>query len=782
MKLYDCIDSLKEEKTRKAECRFPCRVILLHTREDYQSAISSLKMLCDRTVTPEELFAGADLMPGYDKLINHLEPGKWLLLPGVSEYLRFFYKSEKVSGRFAKLWHSIVGSTNTSRIIIPLWNCDALWHDNALGFQTDQRQDDYIFDVENYPSSPEKMNILVFSSVFEEYIGTLSGKFSLIVGLREWYERISDEEKPFEDYCLLTKQVRTITSIASDITIRVINDTFGFVRENLQDGHRLTEEYCVNGVLDELFEESLTNISLNEAILHRLNALSFDGSSIVSDWISMPDSKKQLIKLWYHLNPDDSYLCKTIESHTLSEVEEHILLDIFELMQYHPEWITEWQTLVKRMKIERNKQFFSKLNAIPVFEDRLLFLSGLSKEERIYILGMVGQWLKSNAEQARTSEKMKAVYPLLFAYLQSLPTSVDPIYDEYIADYKKHKLANTLPDSEDLFFRGIEPDMLPYRYAALNHNVTDSTVVLWIDAMGFEYLSLLLYVLGQNPKGKVLSAELTIATLPTETKYNDQWKQMKVSYEKLDKLDILAHKGVADAPDYYTCIEEQLAFFKNLSETVNELFKSFDRVIITGDHGTSRLAARFFHTRDGLQAPRDATVFSHGRYCSVSSVPSTIYNKIKSASDGEGNKYLVFASYDHFKTGGFATSSNDDQALYGEIHGGASPEEMIVPVVVFESNYPLPLTVQWKDNKSEARLKKRKAKAKLQFSRAIKELKVAIGHIEALCSSEDGKIWNIEFENIEIGEHTPVIIADDQYITIDSPLKVISALSGGGDL
>lgn len=782
MKLYDCIDSLKEEKTRKADCRFPCRVILLHTREDYRAAISSLKMLCDRTVTPEELFAGADLMPGYDKLINQLKPGEWLLLPGVSEYLRLFYKSEKVSGRFAKLWHSIVDSTNTSRIIIPLWNCDALWHDNALGFQTDQRQDDYIFDVDNYPSSPEKMNILVFSSVFEEYIGTLSGKFSLIVGLREWYERISDEEKPFEDYCLLTKQVRTITSVAGDITIRVINDTFGFIRENLQDGHRLTEEYCVNGVLDELFEESLTNISVNEAILHRLNVLSFDSVSITSDWVGMPESKRQLIKLWYHLNPDESYLCKMIESYTLSEVEEHILLDIFEVMQYHPEWITEWQTLVKRMNIERDKQFFHKLNSIPVFEDRLPFLSGNTKEERIYILAMVGQWLKSNAEHVRTSEKIKTVYPLLFAYLQSMPTSIDSIYDEYISDYKTHKLANTLPDSEELFFRGIEPDALPYRYPVLNKGLTDSTAVLWIDAMGFEYLSLLLYVLGRNPKGKVLSAELTIATLPTETKYNDQWTQMNVPYEKLDKLDILAHKGVADAPDYYTCIEEQLAFFKNLSETINELFESYHRVIITGDHGTSRLAARFFHMRDGLHAPKDATVFSHGRYCSVTSVPTTTYDKIKSASDWEGNKYLVFASYDHFKTGGFATSSNDDQALYGEIHGGASPEEMIVPVVVFESNQPLPLTVHWKDNKSEVRLKKRKAKAKLEFSRAIKELKVDIGHIEAICSSEDGKIWNIEFENIEPKEHDPVIMADGQYITIDSPLKVISALGGGGDL
>ena len=92
------------------------------------------------------------------------------------------------------------------------------------------------------------------------------------------------------------------------------------------------------------------------------------------------------------------------------------------------------------------------------------------------------------------------------------------------------------------------------------------------------------------------------------------------------------------------------------------------------------------------------------------------------------------------------------------------------------------MTVHWKDNKSEVRLKKRKAKAKLEFSRAIKELKVDIGHIEAICSSEDGKIWDIEFENIEPKEHDPVIMADGQYIKIDSPLKVISALGGGGDL
>lgn len=782
MKLFECINSLKEERTKKIACRFPCRGILLHSREDYQSAIAELRSLCDRTVLPEELFSGTDLMPAYDTILGNMKPDEWLLLPGISEYLRLFYKSEQKSGRLAKLWHSIVDASNTGRVIIPLWNCDALWYDNSLGFQTDKRQEDYIYNIDNDALVPEKMNILVFSSAFEEYISQISSKFSLIVGLQKWYERMLEETNPFEDYCLLTKQTRAITPVAGDITIRVICDTFTFVRENLQNGHILNEADCQSGVLDELFEESLKNMSVNEAILRRFNVRFFDSNSIMSQWNCMSDSKKQLIKLWYHLNSDNSYLCRCMESYQLTDIEEHILLDIFDVMQYHPEWVNEWKSLTKLLNINKSEKYFAKLNAIPVLEERLPFLSGSTKEERIYVLRMVGQWLKQDANQVRTSKELQTMYPLLWAYLSALPDSVEPIYDEYIADYKAHKLANTLPESDEVFFRGIEPDTLPYRYAVLNQNIKDSTIILWIDAMGFEYLSLLLYVLNTNKNGRLLSSELVQASLPTETKYNEQWKQMSVNFKKLDKLDKLAHKGVVDEPDYYTCVEEQLMFFNKVSDTISELLNSYHRVIITSDHGTSRLAARFFHTRNGLSAPKNAKILSHGRYCSVENIPEITYETIKEASDAAGTHYLVFGSYDHFTIGGFAAGGDENNAIYGEVHGGATPEEMIVPVVVFESKQQLPLTAKWADQKSEVKLKKHTAKVKLEFSRDVKVLQVKAGVTDATCVSENGKVWSLTLERIEPGPYMPVIVADGQIISIDTPLTVLPALGGGGDL
>ena len=93
-------------------------------------------------------------------------------------------------------------------------------------------------------------------------------------------------------------------------------------------------------------------------------------------------------------------------------------------------------------------------------------------------------------------------------------------------------------------------------YSVLADYVDDNTVVLWVDAMGAEWLPLLSWTISQNCDATVQSTSIVQANLPTETCYNDLWKEMDIPFEKLDKLDKLAHKGVIDEPDYYACVEE----------------------------------------------------------------------------------------------------------------------------------------------------------------------------------------------------------------------------------
>ena len=174
MQNKDCISQLLDEKQKKLSCRFPCRAILVNSRQDYRQLMNELAAVCDRTANADDLMPGVDVMPQYDLLLEKVKSDEWLLLPGVSEYLRLFRKSELRSERFRKLWHSILDAEDKRRIIIPLWNCEAIWNDPAMGFCADVRQDNYVFHIDELEDAVEKMDVLVFSASFEEYIVQLN--------------------------------------------------------------------------------------------------------------------------------------------------------------------------------------------------------------------------------------------------------------------------------------------------------------------------------------------------------------------------------------------------------------------------------------------------------------------------------------------------------------------------------------------------------------------------------------------------------------------------------
>ena len=256
---------------------------------------------------------------------------------------------------------------------------------------------------------------------------------------------------------------------------------------------------------------------------------------------------------------------------------------------------------------------------------------------------------------------------------------------------------------------------------------------------------------------------------------------MSVPHKKLDRLDKLAHKGVIDDPDYYTCVEDQLSFVSSLCKTVNDLLKEYHRVIITGDHGTSRLAARFFHKRDGANVPQGATVCSHGRYCQIADNTVVMHPNIVYAKDKAGVRYAVFSNYDHFTQSGFAAGADDENAIYGEVHGGATPEEMLVPVISFDSNKEIPITAKWQS--SSVKIMAKKAKATLVFNRPVSSVQVHIGAVDGICSSSsDKKVWSVLFQGIAPKTYSVSVAANGSLVQVAS-LTIISALGGGdGDL
>jgi hypothetical protein len=783
MTVKEVVAGLQKEKQEAVASRFPCRAVMVKNIQQYCDLLSELKKISDiRVVQASELFSSADVMPKYENLKASKYRNEWIILTGVSEYLRLFAKKEATDRRFASLWSYQAPASSTGRIIIPLWGCEAQWFDKALNLAGDLRQNDFYFDCSDLDAPEQAMNLLVLSGMFEQYLSKLNGIHGdLKIGLQDWFEYWSEPTSENKHFVLLTKRCSSIATTNGNVSIHVMQDTLSFIRENMKGAEILSKDNCTDEMQSVLFEYALQGTNLDKALLSILNVSTFSGMDIMGKWKAMPISHKLFVALWLKLHPDDTYInhCFGAVKDVL-DIADSIMLEIFKFRLDKPKWVNEYRQLIAVMALVPNPRFFKELDLIPAYETRLDFMTGTTRDERIYLLRMVGKWMREDFSQVASSTKLEEVYPELFSYLGNNIQAMDDELRHYRTRYKSHKLENSLPIDEEAFFNGLQTDVYDNRYSVLSEYIDLDTIVLWIDALGVEWLPLLNWTLSQNCDGSIRKIAVTQAYLPTETCFNELWKQMDVPYNKLDKLDKLAHKGVIDEPDYYACIEDQLTFVAGAYKRVSELMEKHHRVIITGDHGTSRLAARFFHTRDGMDAPKNATVCSHGRYCELAQNTSFIMPNVHIVKCSDGTQYAIYKNYDHFKQSGFAAGGDDDNAIYGEVHGGATPEEMLVPVIVIDSNKEVPLTAEW--SKSTVKIAMKKVRLTLFFNKPIHQLQVKVAGIDGNTTpTNDSSQWSVVLSGINQGTYPVQVHADNRIVTVPD-ITILPALGGDGDL
>ena len=783
MTIKEVVSGFQREKQEAVTSRFPCRAIMVKNVKRYCELLSELKKISDiHIVQVSELFSNADVMPRFENLKAAQYQNQWVILTGISEYLRLFSKKEQLDRRFASLWSYQAPASSTGRIIIPLWGCEAQWFDSALNLTGDLRQQDFYYDCSDPDEPEQKMNLMILSGVFEKYVAKLDAlQGNLKIGLQDWFDYWTDPSADQENFVLLTKRCNSIVTTNGKVSIHVVADTLAFIKEHMPGAEILTADNCTADMQNILLDYSLKGMALDAALLKVLNVSIFSGVDIMGKWKNMPESHKQFVELWLNMHPEDSYTNHCFRNaRNIVEIPDAIMLEIFNVRQDKPEWVDEYHQLMSVMAIEPDERFFDELDKIPVYETRLDFVTGNSKKERIYLIRMVGKWMKVDYEQVSASTKLRQIYPELFFYLNHTIHQKDVDIKGYMSRYKAHKLENTLPEDDDVYFAGFQTDVYDNRYSILADNVDSDTVILWIDALGVEWLPLLNWSITENCDGTISSISVGQAALPTETCFNDLWNSMDTPYRKLDKLDKLAHKGVIDEPDYYACIEEQLSFVAGVHKQINDLLKKHHRVIVTGDHGTSRLAARFFHVKDGFSAPNNATVYSHGRYCKVAESVGYAMTNTRMFKRADGMQYIVYTNYDHFKQSGFAAGEDDDNAIYGEVHGGATPEEMLVPIIVIDSNIDTPLSGTWEKNSVKIFMKK--ARLSLSFNKPVQKLQVKVAGIDAdVASTDGGNRWSVTIPGIKDGTYTAHVLANNTIVEMPA-ITILSALGGDGDL
>lgn len=273
--------------------------------------------------------------------------------------------------------------------------------------------------------------------------------------------------------------------------------------------------------------------------------------------------------------------------------------------------------------------------------------------------------------------ELESIYPALALYLKKYHFKGDALAElltSYFDEYKRQKLANALSNDflsqVDQLAISRDYNRLRTRDELISSIDKDSSYLCWVDALGVEYLSFIVEL--AHKKGLAVSVNVGRSEIPTITsinrKFYDAWPEE--NRRKVEDLDDTKHKekgGYKFGPNnqYAIHLAKELDIISGVIDEAATMLglRQYDRYVIASDHGASRLAVL---RKKEEKYDTDTQGEHSGRCCKL-------FSNYDLPFATEENGYVVLADYGRFK---------GSRAANVEVHGGASLEEVVVPVIV----------------------------------------------------------------------------------------------------
>lgn len=287
--------------------------------------------------------------------------------------------------------------------------------------------------------------------------------------------------------------------------------------------------------------------------------------------------------------------------------------------------------------------------------------------------------------------ELSFIYPDLFNYLQCYSFNAPPLsglLTDYFEEYKLQKVKNVV---EPTFIKRVEEiarersyNRLPARDEMIDfltkqgQKTPGKIKLFWLDALGVEYMSAMSAICRNNDLSIV--TKIARASLPTITSENrsfyDNWNGDKSQSSKLDdikhKRDVQLIHQKDEGPSYLA--QELEIVNKFISTIARELHNGkISQAILASDHGASRLAV-IADVEEKYETPEDSRGKFSGRCCKA-----TGDSKETLEFATEENGWIVLANYGRFK---------GSRKADVEVHGGATLEEVVVPVCLISLRNP----------------------------------------------------------------------------------------------
>ncbi len=617
--------------------RFSSKIILINS---YKNVFELQKIYrsCGYTVKDLRTFQSKENqwfgVSRLNRKINQIT-GNTILF-SVSEIIRFYDRDD-----FKSFFDNFFSIENRKYSVhIPLFGLKSRFYSQY--FNTFYRRNEYSFVYElNSIFDKIDLNIVNFEVPFDNTLDTV----------KDW---LNFYNLPTNNIiCSPRPLVERIKNQYNDdiININYIDNQKEFIEKYMKKSFPLDfkedeKEYWNRLIID--FQES----NLKEILQKKLNLHNLTPIEMIQKICQEQDLYIKWLLKGYSLEfcKNDSYFYRVIQNSNLNErLIDKIWFDIFD--DYSLTHLKERFDILS-IFYKNNTPSFEIENRLTKYLENCDYLTailtGITTIEKKYIVELY----TLNKIDIKYCQKY---YKDLTSYMDSVDfiNSIEWVED-YFKEYKKSKIENKISlkladilkkqnQSQNSFFNWYADTT--FKEVADFQIIKEKT--LWIDGLGIEWLGVIKnYALS---KGYACDFYISRANLPTITKCN-RFKGI----EKTEKLDNYIHK------------QKAYRYPLNLIEEINiikEILDSYlhDELTIVSDHGFSAFCS--FQTKINSFSGDE-----HEGRCA----------KIEELLDD--NNYF---SYD-FQCGRYLVSLNHNSLnnkTRREAHGGATPEEVIVPII-----------------------------------------------------------------------------------------------------
>lgn len=658
---YREVKSLEELRRQLREeardrCRWPVRFILVAGRARWRQVLELLQGEVTQIIRLSE-FCGADdtlpHLPPSELAARLTAEGRTLLLP-VGELLRLH---EDLGGGLVRSLATLE-QPGRSRVYVPLWQAEDLLERQLRTVSRWQAGE--LPPVWNLAGPGDELQVILTPLPVQAPAG-----FAALQGLKAYLARWEEGAPGSQRILVTTGYAQAARPVVGRVELRVCRRGYEVVQEFLTGADDLREDWGTAALWDWLAREMVPGETFPATAARLLNVRQYDFLEMLADWPTWPPEKRWLFWVWGKIQLPGHYAREVLaRSPSWEEWAEACWHGILQPeMPWTREVLAERRTLLQKMQAgEPPASFWEQYEALTDPLKQLQALTGLSQKEKLAAVTLTQQLLEEERPRVAILETLETAFPELAWYLAPLP-GVDATVGRYFDFYRQARLLDRPTAAlcrlaeelarEDYLCR------FEARHRVLEEKRREAAAEVWLDGCGLEWLGFIESCCRRHQ----VSVDIRVAraNLPSITAVNREWPDDAAPRRELDTL---AHSYDYQFPQ---ALVKQLEWLKaQLREIIGRLAE-VPAILLTADHGLSRYR---FHQERTIAPPPGAEVDRWGRCARIANVTP----EIAASPDWhlEGG-YISLKGYGRFQGGAGAV---------GEVHGGATLEEALVPVLV----------------------------------------------------------------------------------------------------